>query len=252
MFRSGTATSVTLVLSAVAAASALLYAANHSILPTSTSKSSKMPMVSRKRDASPEQLLRDGGLTPDAVAAAGVSAQAATALVGAAREHIVQHGTEHTDAMTAWKAAQQQVASLEMVAQSGQATPEQLSSLETARQTGVSTRATLDLARAALFSAATAGLTEGQRTALANIRDARAQGVELPLAFLVTSRSEAARVGIRDALAESRIKAETGEQVSDASQAVLDAARQDPATASAEAAVAGPEDILVAWRNALR
>ena len=252
MFRSGTATSVSLVLAAVAAASALLYAGSHSTISTSTAKSSKMPLVSRRRDANPEQLLRDAGLTPDAIAAAGVSAQATTTLVGAAREHITQHGTDQADAMTAWKTAQQQLSSLQAVAQSRQATPEQLSSLETARQAVVSTTATLDLARAALFSAATAGLTEAQRTALANVRAARAAGVELPLPFVVTFRDEARQVAIRDALAEQRTLDE-GATLSQPSQDVLNTARQDAATTQAESDLANhAQEVDAAWRQALR
>lgn len=257
--RPGSASTIMLVVAAAAAGVALLFsspsapsipsAMNNSV----ASKRSMLPAVSRRSDLSPDQVFRAAGLTPDALAAVGATTDQVSALVAAGRAHLTQHGTALSDAMRDFRSARQQVSDLEGLAQSGRATQEQLTSLASARTTAASTLNTLQLAQAALISAATAGLSDAQKGALSNIRAARGAGIELPLAFLVTVRSEADQLAIRNALAESRIAAQAGEDVSEDSLAVLAAARQDAATSQAETDSANhTTDDLAAWLSALQ
>lgn len=256
--RPGSASSVALILSAVAAATALLFASHTSSSSSTTapsaaaSRAAKAPMTSRRLLLSDDSLLQHAGLSAPALAAVGASAEDVGTAVAAGRAYLAEHGTSITQALSDFKTAQQQVGSLENLAQSGRATEGQVAALATARTTLATAKSALDQGNAALFNAAIANLSSTKRTQLANIRDARALGVELPLAFLVTTRSEASQVAIRDALAELRTLPE-GSSLSEASQAVLDAAREDSATTQAETDVATlTQDALTAWNTALQ
>lgn len=205
----------------------------------------------RQLDVSNESLIRHAGINPETLATVGATSAEVSLVVTDAVTHLENHKQTLLDAFTAVKSTQQLVGTLESLAQSGRASLEDLGSLATARSELASARSTLDTARAALFNAATADLSGTQRTALNNIRNGRALGHELLTPFLVTLRTEADRVAIRDALSEQRTLAE-GASLSQNSQDVLAAAREDAPTLQAESDLESRLSAnTIAWNEAL-
>lgn len=187
------------------------------------------------------------GLTPKALAAAGVSAGATTTLVGDAVDHLAQHMGELTEADEARTLARREVARLEQLVMSGQPSEGNLSALSAARTTLTSAETQLATASQALFADATNGLTEGQRTTIQAIQANGHRSV--PTEFMVSTRTDAQWVALRDALASKRIAIREGHEPS---QGVLDviSGATDQATSTAAANLASLNAVNTAWDDA--
>ena len=175
------------------------------------------------------------GLTPEALAAAGLG-EAGTMSVGGAAQ-LANAGLvsslrdlDHTvgPARNARDAAERKI-------QSGKASPEEIAAFPGLEQAFATASAARDTAVNGLFAAATEGLNSTQRATLTAIR-ANAHW-KLPTEFLVVERTEAEWVELRAALANERIAARNEEAPNQQCQALLGTARANPAVAAAKTAL---------------
>jgi hypothetical protein len=233
------------------AAAAMLYLSSlnaPSIIPAT------IPAAPSTISVSPEailrQALRETGLTPLNLAAAGYSAEQVTTLIGSASTHL---GTGDTYRQTADAArtARQRVADLERLAQSGRATEDDRYVLQSARAAAEQADQQHESAKTALLDAALAGVSADLRDALTTLRSNA--GTEAPPQYRVLARDEATWLRLRDALTESRQAAARGEAPSDATAQWLADTDAHPAVANAKARMdANFQDIETAWNNAAR
>ena len=192
------------------------------------------------------------GLDAEPLAAAGVSAQQAQAVVSAARSYLAEHLEDITQANTELGAATAQVENLERVVRSGLATQQQLQGLATARATLATATAACDAALNALFAAAAQGLSAGQRATIGHIRAARAGGWDLPVKYQTVTREEAGWVALRDALSHERIAERLGQTIDPEVQQLILAENSNPAVASAATSLNSNLTTLTAtWNTAV-
>ena len=189
------------------------------------------------------------GLSPRALAAAGVSQGSILATLQAAADQmnaapIALDNAEETRA-TARIAADALVRKI----QSGKASQEEIVSYPAAASALAAAEAACQSVLDNYFSSAISNLPLGQRTALTNIRANKAW--ELPEEYLVVSRSEAEWVALRDALANERIAVDLPDTASQSCAQLLSTVRAAPAVASAMTAVqTNLQTITSAWNTA--
>ena len=193
--------------------------------------------------------LLSAGLSPRALAAAGVSQSSILATLQAAADQmnaapIALDNAEETRA-TARNAAD----ALARKIQSGKASQEEIASYPAAAIALAAAEAACQSVLDNYFSSAISNLPVGQRTALTNIRANRAWG--LAEEYLVVNRSEAEWIALRDALANERIAVDLPETLSPSAQALLSTVRATPAVAaSLTASQTNLPAISTAWNTA--
>ncbi len=219
-------------------------------LPPAPSAIVHPPVLTASEGAALDVMLRRAGLDPRALAAAGLSSQAATSVVQAAAAHVAQHGGDLTAADTAFLTAKPAADRLERKVQSGTATQEEIAAYPNQRAAANTAAAQRTAALDALFSAATANLTAPARATLGKIR--ANQGWQLPIEYLVADRTQAQWVALRDALAGERYCAEYHETLDAGVQTLLAGVRADGAVATATTGLATNSDSIgSAWASAL-
>jgi len=190
------------------------------------------------------------GLDAKALAAAGVSANAATALVSAANAHLTDHTAALPNADAAFAAARRETDRLKRLIESGHGAQEDVGNYQTQNTALAAATADRDAALAAIVAAATAGLASDQKTALARIR-ANQTWKEVGVEFLVVERTEAQWVALRDALAAERIAAAAGDELPQATQTLLATARANGPVAAAHASLGtNLAGLTAAWNAA--
>ena len=194
------------------------------------------------------KLLR-AGLTPRALAAAGVSVNSILPTLQAAADQMNGAPTALSSADAAYATARTAADSLAAKIQSGKASQEEIASYP-------ATKAAVEAADAArlsvldgYFTAATASLTSNQRAVLVTIRANKALG--FPEEYLVVERTEAQWLALRDALSIERQAGELPDMTSEASTQLLSTFRADPAVAFASTGVqSNLSQINSAWNTA--
>jgi hypothetical protein len=195
----------------------------------------------------PSTLIRSG-LDPKALAAAGVSSGSISSVLAAAASQINSAPTALSSADDALAAARTQVDQLTTKIQSGHGTQDDITALATANSglaTATSQRqATLD----AIFSAATANLTNAQQTALATIRANRSW--DLPLEFLTVNREQSEWVAVRDALANERVAVSLPDSLNQTAQSNLATWRADPSVSAAKSSLdSNLSGVTTSWNS---
>lgn len=180
-------------------------------------------------------VLHRTGLTPEAIAAAGLGAAGTVSIGGAAQLAHAGLVTSLRELDHAVGQARNARDAAERKIQSGKASAGEVAAFPGLEQAFASASAARDSAVNGLFASAAAGLSPTQRATLAAIR-ANAQW-KLPTEFLVVDRTEAEWVELRAALANERIAARNGEAPNPQCQALLGAARANPAVAAAKTAL---------------
>lgn len=195
-------------------------------------------------------LLTRAGLSPDALAAAGVSALSVSTIVSSALASVQTHPQALALLDTSYADARRESDARRRRIQSGlgneadvtvyQASSAAMNSSETQREVFITE----------LLATATAGLPQEQRTALAAIR--ANSSWNLPKQYMVVNRSQEQWVALRDALANERVAARLGEEPDPACQALLANCRANAAVITGTSGVA-PENlaaIRAAWNIA--
>ncbi len=173
------------------------------------------------------------GLDPEALTAAGVSANATTTLVGNVFDQMLFNPGTLDLADGDYANLKRQCDKLKRVIQSGQATAAQINDYRLARPALAQARTRRQSVLSGLLEAGMAGLSTEQQNALVAIR--RNRSWDLSIEFLLADRSEADWVVLRDCLANERIAAKHDEDADPDSQAILAQARSHPAVAPARA-----------------
>lgn len=194
--------------------------------------------------------LRRLELTPTTFAAVGASTAETTEAVDDMSSWLDSNVGEIAAADAAVASTKQAWSAMRAKIRSGQASQQEidsLASLESAKNAAES-------ARSGLFSSAVAAtladLSEDQRALAANVRENCHW--RLPTHFLVTDRSEADWVALRDALDQQRIAAKYGEETSSAALAVISAALVDEDVAAAKVSLdSSLGSIQTAWNDAV-
>ncbi len=189
------------------------------------------------------------GLGAEALAAAGVSAQETSALVGAFEEAMAAQPGALTQKDAACAAARVSKEDLERTVASGLATQEQVAALVTAKTTLTSAIAARDQLLNAWFADATEHLSPSKVSTLTMLRTNAPH--ELPVEFLVKERGEAEWLAIRKALNNERICAKYGDDPDPAKQAALAGWKADaPVAAAKSASTTGLAGVQEAWNAA--
>jgi hypothetical protein len=196
----------------------------------------------------PATLIR-AGLDPKALAAGGVSSQSISSVLSAAATQINSAPTALSNADDAYATARTQVDHLTSVIQSGHGTQDDIAALATAKSNLATAASQRQAAVDAIFNAATANLTNGQKTALSKIRSNRSW--DLPLEFVVVDRQQAEWVSVRDALANERIAVTLSGTLNEAAQSQLATWRADSSVAAAKVGLdSNLSAITTAWNSA--
>ncbi|MCC7011089.1 MAG: hypothetical protein IT454_00890 [Planctomycetes bacterium] len=189
------------------------------------------------------------GLDAESLAASGVTSSSVASVIatlvtaeGDLTTPLSQLDAAHTSARAARNAAERKI-------QSGSATQQEIAGFAALESALASAQTARDGALNSLFTSATAGLTAGQRAALSAIRSNRSW--KLPTEFLVTSRTEAEWIALRDALSNERAAAKNGETPNATCQALLGTERAVAAVASAKASLdTNLASVTSAWNAA--
>lgn len=189
------------------------------------------------------------GLDAKALAAAGVSSGSIPAVIQAANTAASEQAGALATADANYASNRATADRLQRQIQSGHGNQEAVSAYQAACTARDSAATARDTALAAVITGATAGLSSGQRSALATIRANRSWN--LPLEFLVVNREQAEWVALRDALANEKIAAKVGDEPDAASQTALGVWRSNQAVAAARVSLdTNLAAITTAWNAA--
>lgn len=175
-------------------------------------------------------------LDPESLAAVGLSANDAAGILNAAASTISSQGAALAEADESYGLARANVAQLEALIQSGQASNEQIQSLAGARTTAQNALEARDALLDAVRTVSIENLTAPQMAALASIRATNTSWSSVSAAYRISAHSDADFLALRDALAAKRIATQTGESVPEDAAALLATWSNDQAVAAAIAA----------------
>jgi hypothetical protein len=179
-----------------------------------------------------ESALRRVGITPESLAAAGLSGAAAAQAVAGVEEYLLDGLAGLRAADSAYASARQDVDRLERIVVAGNSSQDDRSALAAARTALATAAAARDAAHGSVFEAATAHLEPERLAALQTIRS-NAAAWDQPVQYLAVSRGEAQRVELREALAAVRIAGEQGATPDQDAVNVVNTWNGDPAVAAA-------------------
>lgn len=191
------------------------------------------------------------GLDPASLAAAGVTGNAAGGIVSALKSHFVSSPSTLAEADTAYASARVAHDQLDRKVAAGNVSGQDVVALQQAVANLASATTTRTNALNAAFTAATANLSEGQKTTLSTIQANRSW--ELALPYLAANRTQSEWVALRNALANKKISTKYGEAADPAATQLLQTV---DATAAVSNAKANSETYLAAvttaWNSAVQ
>ncbi|MCI0676139.1 MAG: hypothetical protein L0Y42_10245 [Phycisphaerales bacterium] len=189
-------------------------------------------------------------LTSAALTAAGVSATEASNAVNDVQAYMTENPTVFSSADAAIATARPEHDRLQRLIQGGTHAPADLAAFGTAVTNLNNALAQRETAVNSAWAAGTADLSTAKKAILTKIRTNESWG--LPIEFLTVERTEAQWVALRNALANERISAQSGESPDPDAQTLLTQARSD-ATVSAATANLGANlaGVTAAWNSAV-
>lgn len=188
-------------------------------------------------------------ITPESLAAAGVTSEETTAILSRASTWWGEHGTACASSCAALDGAGISVDALRRTVQSGLGSEGDLASLSAAAAALNSARAAHEGNLDAYWAAAMEGLDGGKVAKLQAYRENADAGMRVPTAYLVVSRSESDATALRDALSEV---ATNGEGAAPAAQTIVTSADGDGAVAAAKASLTNNlGGITTVWASAI-
>jgi hypothetical protein len=183
----------------------------------------------------PEDLaaaLARAGITAESLAAVGASDQAVTRLVGFAESHFdAERFSTMRQADESVREARHTERSLRQTVQGGHGDANDATALRAAEQTRAAEESSRDQLVGLLLTAVGQAFAQDQLATLEQIRANSAW--DLPVQYLVVSRTEREWVALRDALANLRISARLGEEPDPECSALVRQCDADPAVAAA-------------------
>ncbi|MEE8153796.1 MAG: hypothetical protein V3T53_02425 [Phycisphaerales bacterium] len=190
------------------------------------------------------------GTSPEALAAAGLSAGGATMVVSNLRNFMIANPAALDVADTAFASAKQSVDELKRLIQSGQGAAEDVTAYNTAKTQLSLAKAQRQNVLDDFFTAATASLGQAQKDTLTAVRGN--SDWDRPTEFLVLNHTDADWVELRECLANERIAADQGEEPDPDAQTTLSDYRSATPVAAAKANLdANLAVIAAAWDQAI-
>lgn len=242
----GSVLSVVALVVATGIAGTSLYLASYpAIFNTSTTAEAVTPTA-----AQVQVMLVRAGLTPDALAAAGVSQQSAATVIADAKAEVLENYTAFAAAEESLATAAAQKRSLDRLVKLQKATEQQITDHTAAVTQIASAQSTCDAVLADVYTASIDSLSAPQRTALAAIKNNRTWS--LPLEYLVMDYTEAEFVQLRNALGEKRVCDQLSEEPCQATTTLLQNVNAHPTVIAAKTALdANLAGIENAWESAM-
>lgn len=207
---------------------------------TATAAKSMAPTRAQLRQA-----LSLAGISARPLAAAGLNASQVTVVIANARTHLTENGQAFQSALELFRERSLRTQRLERGVRSGVASAEEVSAFSAAREALANATTARDTAIESLFTAATANLGQSAKQTLAAIRANKAR--ELPIQYLVANHTDEEWTALRDALANNRVAARTGEEPNAAAQQLVASANTHNAVASAASGIENLESVTTAW-----
>lgn len=211
------------------------------------------PVARRLSLPSPAELelaIRRVGLTPETLAAAGLSGPDVTALVQAGRGYLNEHQSDLELADWAVLTAQNEADRLQRLVESGQAKEQDVAALPGAQAALAGAKQTRDAILSGLYDEAVGALSIEQRSALAKLKFNSAW--DLPTQYLMVNRPEPQWVALREDLTNLRVAGQLGEDPDPAAVQAVNAAGADPAVSAAATNLSNRSaTVNAAWREAL-
>ena len=194
-------------------------------------------------------LIRRSGVSPEAIAAAGVSAQNTASVVTAGANYIVPNFSAIQDAQLEHANAKTAHAALAKLVQSGLASPAQLIQLDEARTRLTNASNAEQAWLAAIYDECVAGLTSQRSGTLTTLKAGRDWSA--PIQYKAAVRSQADWVELRRALANVRIANKLGESPDPAATQTIARADANAAVSAARSGLNNLPLIQIQWDNAL-
>jgi hypothetical protein len=185
------------------------------------------------------------GLSPEVLAAAGVSAQMTDGLLDEIDAYLEEHKSSLLAMISAFEQKKQAVSELAERVQTGSATQDEVSNLSTVQSQADQASSDLAAARGDLLASVTAGWSSDQRGAVTRILANRKFG--LGVTYAAIPLNETGAVALRNALATERQANRASTEVPTEVASVLSQAR---ATTEYQAAAAGVSTSLVGIKSA--
>lgn len=196
-----------------------------------------------------EVALRRVGLSPETLAASGLTGQETATLIANARTHLDEHLQALNTAEASHFAAEAAHEALKRRVQSGLATQADLANFQTAATSLSSAGSARTAAYTGLYNAAVEGLGSGKLQMLATLKGNAAW--EVPLQYLADNRSEEQWVALRNALANATIAQRYGESSSPEASQIILSAQAGAGTSAANAGLQSLATIQNAWDAAV-
>jgi len=184
-------------------------------------------------DANLVTALYRAGLQPENLAAAGVSAESTTTIVGNVKTWLSQNASTLASADSRLGSAVPAKESLWRKVQSGLGSQGDVTALDAAVTEFNAALAGQASTVNAMFDAGTASLSSETKATLVLERTSQLAW-SLPMTYLVKDRTQADWVALRDALDNERVSAKLGEDPDQAAQALLATVRADSTIATAK------------------
>ena len=190
------------------------------------------------------------GLDARSLTAAGVAPSAVLPALQAAADQLNGTPGSLAQADHTWAAARVALETVQRQIQSGLASQEMIASLSELRAQLQVASTQRNAKLEACFAAATTGMSPAQRATLTLMRNHSDR--EVPHEYLVSQRSDADWVRLRDALANERIATDLPGSMDDDSQSYLASVRAEPAIAGARSSLStNTASVLSAWNTAV-
>lgn len=174
------------------------------------------------------------GLSPDALAAAGLSAGQAAQIKDNLEEHFREMGPGLQAAIDTWGDARRAEDTARRAVQSGKGTVEDLAARGAALATALANK------NSAINAAAAAALNRIDNAAVERLARIKAnRPMNVPAQYLVTDRTQEQWRRLRDALSHKKQRDALGRESDADAAAIISDANAEPATAAAAAGIAG-------------
>lgn len=195
-------------------------------------------------------LLHATGLTPEPLAASGVTAQQTTAIITRMRQQAPQLASQLISAEQAYEAAYREHDRLERLVRSGTATAQDVTALTASAAALQTARSDLSAVVQGALEEAAAVIGANAAATIGAVRNTSDTGLAIP--YRVIARSSADWVALRNAVAARDIRTRLGELPPARSVALIASAEADPAVAAARVSLElNSAAVATAWNQAV-
>jgi len=190
------------------------------------------------------------GLSPESLAAAGVASESVATVIANARTHLSENGTALWAAMDGHRSAVADKTVKERKVVAGLASENEKTAAGTACSALGTASSARDTALSAVYTAATASLSSEQKALLAVLRSNK--GREFDVKYLTVARDQEQWTALRDALANARVAAKTGDEADSGAASLVTSTDNETAVSGAASGLSNNlVGVASAWNQAI-